>query len=76
MTPIGGPLRKHCPLHLLPGGGGESVVPGSADHDEDLPLLKEDLVPPLLRGLPKRRSPLDVDAVLGGEGHEGGDVAA
>ena len=52
MTPIGGPLRKQCPLHLLPGGGGEPVVPGSADHDEDLPLLEEDLVPPLLRGLP------------------------
>ena len=22
MTPIGGPLREQCPLHLLPGGGG------------------------------------------------------
>ena len=52
------------------------MVPGSADHDEDPPLLEEDLVPPILRGLPKRRSRLDVEAVLGGEGHEGGDVAA
>ena len=51
-------------------------MPGSADHDEDLPLFEEDLVPPLLRGLPQRRSRLDVEAVLGGEGHEGGDVAA
>ena len=51
------------------------MVPGSADHDEDLPLLEEDLVPALLRGLPHRRSCLDVEAVLGGEGHEGGDVA-
>ena len=76
MTPIGGPLRKRCPLHLLPGGRGEPVVPGTADHDEDLPLFEEDLVPPVLRGLPQRRSHLDVEAVLGGEGHEGGDVAA
>ena len=76
MTPIGGPLREQCPLHLLPGGGGEPVVPGSDDEDEDLPLLAEDLVPPLLRGLPQRRSRLDIDAVLGGEGHEGRDVAA
>ena len=53
-----------------------AYVPGSADGDEDLPLLEEDLVPPLLRGLPQRRSRLDVDAVLGGEGHEGRDVAA
>ena len=57
------------------------MVPGSADEeeddeDEDLPLLEEDLVSPLLRGLPQRRSHLDVDAVLGGEGHEGRDVAA
>ena len=52
------------------------MVPGSADHDEDLPLFEEDLVPPLFRGLPQRRSRLDVEAVLGGEGHEGGDVAA
>ena len=51
------------------------MVPGSADEDEDLPLLEEDLVPPLLRGLPQRRSRLDVDAVLGGAGHEGRDVA-
>ena len=78
MTPIGGPLREQCPLHLVPGGGGggEPVVPGSADEDKDLPLLEEDLVPPLLRGLPQRRSRLGVDAVLGGEGHEGRDVAA
>ena len=40
-------------------------MPGSDDEDEDLPLLEEDLVPPLLRGLPKRRSRLDIDAVLG-----------
>ena len=76
MTPMGGPLRKQCPLHLLPGGRGEPVVRGSADQDEDLPLFEEDLVPPLLRGLPQRRSRLHVEAVLGGEGHEGGDVAA
>ena len=76
MTPMGGPLREQCPLHLLPGGGGELVVPGSADEDEDLPLLEEDLVPPLLPGLPQRRSRLDVDAILGGEGREGRDVAA
>ena len=38
MTPIGGPLREQCPLHLLPGGGGgggEPVVPGGTDKDED-----------------------------------------
>ena len=51
-------------------------MPGSADRDEDLPLLEEDLVPPLRRGVPQRRSRLDIDAVLGGEGHEGRDVAA
>ena len=51
------------------------MVPGSTDHDEDLPLFEEDLVPPLLRGLPQRLSRLDVEAVLGEEGHEGGDVA-
>ena len=56
--------------------GGEPVVPGSADQDEDLPLLEEDLVPPLLNGLPQRRSRLDLYAVLGGEGHEGRDAAA
>ena len=52
------------------------MVPGSVDQDEDLPLFEEDLVPPLLRGLRQRRSRLDVEAVLGGQGHEGGDVAA
>ena len=52
------------------------MVPGTADKDEDLPLLEEDLVPPLLRGLPQRRSRLDVDAVLGEEGYEGRDAAA
>ena len=76
MTPIGDPLGKQCPLHLLPGGRGEPVVPGSADHDEDVPLLEEDLVPPLIRGLPQRRSHLDVETVLGRKGHEGGEVAA
>ena len=76
MTPIGGPLLKQCPLHLLPGGRGEPVVPGSVDHDEDLPLFEEKLVPPLHRGLHQRRSRLDVEGVLGGEGHEAGDVAA
>ena len=52
------------------------MLPGSANEDEDLPSLEEDLFPPLLRGLPQRYSRLDVDAVLGGEGHEGRDVAA
>ena len=52
MTPIGGPLRKQCPLHLLPGRRGEPVVLGSADHDEDIPLFEEDLVPPLLAPFP------------------------
>ena len=52
------------------------MVTGSADKDEDLSLTEEDLVPPLLRGLPQRRSHPDVDAVLGGEGQEGRDVAA
>ena len=28
------------------------MVSGSADEDEELPLLEEDLVPPLLHGLP------------------------
>ena len=60
------------PASLARGGG----APGKAHEDEDLPLLDEDLVPPLLRGLPERRSLLDNDAVLGGEGHEGRDVAA
>ena len=76
MLPVGGPLREQCPLELLPGGGGEPVVPGGADEDEDLPLLEEDLIPPLLLGLPQRRSRLDIDAVLGGEGHKSRDVAA
>ena len=31
------------------------MVPSGADEDEDLPLLEEDLVPPLLRGLLQRR---------------------
>ena len=52
------------------------MVPGSADHDKNLTILEEDVVPPLFRGPPQRRSRLDVEAVLGGEGHEGGDVAA
>ena len=52
------------------------MVPGGADEDEDLPLLEQDLVPPLLLGLPERRSRLDIDAVLGGEGHKRRDVAA
>ena len=52
------------------------MVPGSADEDEDLPLLEEDLVPPLLRGLPQRRFRLYIDVVLGAEGHEGRAVAA
>ena len=52
------------------------MVPGGADEDEDLPLLEEDLIPPLLLGLPQRRSRLDIDAVLGGEGHKRRDVAA
>ena len=47
------------------------MVLGGADQAEDLPLLEEDLVPPLLRGLPQCRSRLDIDLVLGGEGHEG-----
>ena len=65
------------------GGGGQCLLHAELQerrvqghHDEDLPLFEEDLVPPLLRGLPQRRSRLDVEAVLGGEGHEGGDVAS
>ena len=59
MTPIGGSLREQCPPHLLPGGGGGPVVLGSADEDEDLPLLEEDLVtsppwPPQAPFLPGR----------------------
>ena len=76
MLPVRGPLREQRPLHLLPGGEGEPVVPGGADEDEDLPLLEEDLVPPLLLGLPQRRSRLDMEAELGGEGHKSEDVAA
>ena len=41
------------------------MVPGGADEDEDLPLLEEDLVPPLLLGRPQFCSRLDIDAVLG-----------
>ena len=52
------------------------MVPGRGDEDEDRPMLEKDLVPPLLCGLPQRRPRLDVDAVLGGEGHERQDVAA
>ena len=52
------------------------MVPGGADEDEDLHLLETDLVPSLLLGPPQRRSCLDIDALLGGEGHKRRDVAA
>ena len=52
------------------------MVPGGGDDYEDLPLLEEDLVQPLLLGLPRRRSRLDIDAVWGGEGRKRRDVAA
>ena len=51
-------------------------MPGGAGQDDDLSFLEEDLVPPLLRGLLQRRYCPDIDAVLGGEGHEGRDVVA
>ena len=51
-------------------------MPGDGDEDEDLPLLEKDLVPALLLGLAQRRSRLDIDAVLGGEGPKRPDVAA
>ena len=46
-----------------------------AHHDEDLPLVEEDLVPPLHLGLPQGRSRLNAQAVLGGEGLKSGEVA-
>ena len=49
-------------------------MPGGIDNDEALPMLEEDLVPPLVLGLPQRCSRLDIDAVLGGEGHKRRDV--
>ena len=49
---------------------------GGAHHDEDLPLVEEDLVPPLHLGLPQGRSRLNAQAVvLVGEGHKSGEVA-
>ena len=71
---VGGPLREQGPLHVLTGGGWKTMVAGGADHDENLPLVKEDLVPPLHLGLPQGRSRLNAQAVLGGEGDEGGKV--
>ena len=71
---VGGPLREHGPLHVLTGGGRKTMVAGGADHDENLPLVKEDLVPPLHLGLPQGRSRLNGQVVLGGEGREGGKV--
>ena len=47
-----------------PGGGG-GMVGGGAHHDEDLPLVEEDLVPPLHLGLPEGCSRLNVEAVVG-----------
>ena len=54
---VGGPLSERGPLHVLVGGGG--MVAGGADHDEDLPLFEEGLVPPLHLGLPQGRSRLN-----------------
>ena len=68
---VGGPLREQGPLYVLTGGGRETLVEGGADHDEKLPLVKEDLVRHLHLGLPQGRSR---QAGLGGEGHKGGMV--
>ena len=50
------------------------MVAGGAHQDEDLPLVEEDLVPPLHVGLPQGRSRLNAQALLRGEGHKSGDV--
>ena len=50
------------------------MVAGGADHDENLPLVKEDLVLPLHLGLPQGRSRLNAQGVMGGKGHKGGKV--
>ena len=63
------PLREHGPWHVLTGGGWKTMVAGGADHRENLPLVKEDLVPPVHLGLHQDRSPLNAQAILGGEGH-------
>ena len=61
---------------LGPGDGEwETMVAGGAHHDEDLPLVDEDLVPLLNLRLPKGCSRLNVEAVLGEEGHESEEVA-
>ena len=72
---VGGQLREHDPLHFLAKGGWETMVGGSAHHDEDLPFVEEDLVTPLQSGLPQGRSYLNAEAVLEGAGHKSGEVA-
>ena len=48
---VSGPLLEQGPLHVLTGAGWNTMVAGGADHAENLPLVKEDLVPPLHLGL-------------------------
>ena len=72
---VGGLLGEQGPLHVLAGGGGGMVVCG-AHHDEDLPFVEKDVVPPLRLGLRQGRSRPNVHGVLGGEGHKAGEVAA
>ena len=71
---VGGPERKQGPLHVLTAGVWKTMVGGGADHDEYLRFVKEDLASPLHLGLSQGRSGLNAQAVLGGEGHEGGKV--
>ena len=63
---VGGPLREHGPLHVLTSRGWKTMVASGADHDENLPLVKEDLVPPLHLGLP-RPFPPEWPSGTGGE---------
>ena len=65
MPLLGGPLGEQGPLHILARGWGVETMVASAHHDEDLPLVEEDLIPPLHRALPQGLSRPNVQAVLG-----------
>ena len=68
---VGVQCVNKAPCICCPGGGGGA---SGAHHDQDIPLLKEDLIPPLHMGHPQGRSSLNIQAVPRGEGHKSGEV--